>query len=95
MLGKEISPFICTEFSCENNFTFVREIQNAGIHGGSFVVEIAVDTLLKNKLNLKMTHKDHSKLFKYAHFLFKGEYYEQCDGVDMGSPISHYSQHIL
>ena len=108
-LGKELSPFICAEFSCEDTFTFVREIQNAGIHRGSFVVsydvvslftnipleetiEIAVETLFKNKPNLKITHKDLSRLFKYAtsgtHFLFNGEFYEQCDGVAMGSPIA-------
>ena len=108
-LGKELAPHICVEFSCTDTFTFVNEIQTAGINKDSFIVsydvvslftniplqetiEIAVETLLKNKPGFKISKENLKKLFTYAtsgtHFVFNGEVYEQVDGVAMGSPLA-------
>ena len=108
-LGQKLSPYICKDFSCEDTFSFVGEIQKAGIKGHNCIVsydvvslftniplqetiQIAVDTMLINEPNLTITRENLTKLFKCAtsgtHFLFKGDYYEQVDGVGMGSPLA-------
>ena len=54
-------------------------------------VNIAVDILLKSNPQIKITKEDLKKLFQFAtsksHFLFDGNYYDQVDGVAMGSPL--------
>lgn len=53
-------------------------------------IDIAVDLLFDNH-NIKMTKLQMKKLFMFAtaqtHFLYNGEYYDQIDGVAMGSPL--------
>ena len=53
-------------------------------------IDIAVDLLFDNH-NIKMTKVQMKKLFMFAtaqtHFLYNGEYYDQIDGVAMGSPL--------
>ena len=53
-------------------------------------IDIAVDLLFDNH-NIKMTKVQMRKLFMFAtaqtHFLYNGEYYDQIDGVAMGSPL--------
>ena len=53
-------------------------------------IDIAVD-LLFNNYNIKMSRIQMKKLFMFAtaqtHFLYNGEYYDQIDGVAMGSPL--------
>ena len=53
-------------------------------------IDIAVD-LLFDKCNIKMSRIQMKKLFKFAtaqtHFLYNGEYFDQIDGVAMGSPL--------
>ena len=53
-------------------------------------IDIAVD-LLFNNYNIKMSKVQMKKLFMFAtaqtHFLYNGEYYDQVDGVAMGSPL--------
>ncbi|XP_065645429.1 uncharacterized protein LOC136075913 [Hydra vulgaris] len=43
-------------------------------------------------INLKISNSDLKKLFNFAtsqtHFLFKGQIYDQIDGVAMGSPLA-------
>jgi predicted GIY-YIG superfamily endonuclease len=55
-------------------------------------VDIAVNLLLRNNPKLKISKTDLKKLFKFAtsgtQFLFNGEYYDQVDGVAMGSPLA-------
>ena len=55
-------------------------------------LDIAVELLLRNEPQLKISKKDLKKLFKFAtsgtQFLFNGEYFDQVDGVAMGSPLA-------
>ena len=52
---------------------------------------IAVELIFQNKPNLKISKNELQQLFKFAtsstHFLFKGNFYDQIDGVSMGSPL--------
>ena len=54
-------------------------------------VNLAVDLVLAKNSNIKMSKAQLRKLFHFAtsqtHFLFNGEYYDQVDGVAMGSPL--------
>ena len=54
-------------------------------------IDIAVNEILKHKPYFKIFKKELIKLFKVAtsqtHFMFDGEYYDQIDGVSMGSPL--------
>ena len=108
-LDNLLSPYVNCDFACADTFTFVNEIQNAGINNDNFIVsydvvslftniplketlEIAVDTILKNKIGLKITKEQLLKLFTFAtsgtHFSFNDKFYEQVDGVAMGSPLA-------
>ena len=53
-------------------------------------ISLAVDKILESK-QLKMSRKNLEKLFRFCtsqtHFLFNGIYYDQIDGVCMGSPL--------
>jgi len=55
-------------------------------------IEIAVDVIINNTQNLKVSKVELKKLFEYAtsksHFLFNGTFYDQIDGVSMGSPLA-------
>ena len=55
-------------------------------------IEIVCDLIFDNNPNIKITKAELKKLFNFAtsetHFLFKGEYYDQIDGVAMGSPLA-------
>ena len=57
----------------------------------SETIEIAVELIFQNKPNLKIFKNELQQLFKFAtsgtHFLFKGNFYEQIDGVSTGSPL--------
>jgi len=54
-------------------------------------IDIAVNEILKHKPYFKIFKNELTKLFKVAtsqtHFMFDGEYYDQIDGVSMGSPL--------
>ena len=55
-------------------------------------IEIAVDVIINHTQNLKISKVQLKKLFEYAtsksHFLFNGTFYDQIDGVSMGSPLA-------
>ena len=57
----------------------------------SETIEIAVELIFQNKPNLKISKNELQQLFKFAtsgtHFLFKGNFYDQIDGISMGSPL--------
>ena len=54
-------------------------------------LDLAVDLIMTNRPDLKCSKPDLKKLFLHAtsktHFLFNGKYYDQIDGVTMGSPL--------
>ena len=55
-------------------------------------INLAVDLILNSDKNIKINKKKLTKLFIYCtsqtHFLFKGKFYIQIDGVAMGSPLA-------
>ena len=54
-------------------------------------IDLAVKLIFDNNPDIKITKKDLRKLFEFAtsgkHVLFGGTYYDQIDGVAMGSPL--------
>ena len=55
-------------------------------------IDLAVTYISKGNPGLKLSQKELKRLFEFAtketHFLFKGTYYDQVDGVAMGSPLA-------
>ena len=55
------------------------------------MIDIAVNLLIEHNTGLQLTKTELKKLFEFAtsgtHFLFQGTYYDQIDGVVMGSPF--------
>ena len=55
-------------------------------------IDIAVDLIFNNNPNISITRDELKKLFLFAtsqtHFLFNGKYFNQIDGVAMGSPLA-------
>jgi len=55
-------------------------------------IELAVDYILSGNPNIKLSKDSLKELFLVAtaqtHFLFQGNYYDQKDGVAMGSPLA-------
>ena len=55
-------------------------------------IELAVDYILSGNPNIKLSKDSLKELFLVAtaqtHFLFRGKYYDQTDGVAMGSPLA-------
>ena len=55
-------------------------------------IEIAVELIFQNKTNLKISKNELKQHFKFAtsgtHFLFKGNFYDQIDGISMVSPLA-------
>ena len=54
--------------------------------------KLAVDLTKTSQPDLNISEKDLTSLFNFAtcetHFLFKGKFYDQIDGVAMGSPLA-------
>ena len=54
-------------------------------------IDIAVNLLFEHNPGLNITKAELKKLFEFAiwgtHFLFQGTFYDQIDGVAMGSPL--------
>ena len=55
-------------------------------------VYIAINLIFNHNLNLNITRKELKKLFLFAtsqtHFIFNSKFYNQIDGVAMGSPLA-------
>ena len=55
-------------------------------------IELAVDYILTGNPNIRLSKDNLKELFLIAtaqtHFLFQGNYYDQIDGVAMGSPLA-------
>ena len=55
-------------------------------------INIAIEVIFQNNPNINISQADLKKLFKIAtaqtHFLFNDQYYDQIDGVAMGSPLA-------
>ena len=55
-------------------------------------IDIAINLIFNYNANLNITKREIKKLFLFAtsqtHFLFNGKFYNQIDGVPMGSPLA-------
>ena len=55
-------------------------------------IDIAINLIFNHNLNLNITRKEFKKLFLFAssktHFIFNSKFYDQIDGVAMGSPLA-------
>ena len=55
-------------------------------------IDIAINLIFNHNPNLNITEKELKKLFLFAtsqnHFIFNGKFYNQIDGVTMGSPLA-------
>ena len=55
-------------------------------------VDIAINLIFNHNPNLNITKKELKKLFLFAtsqaHFIFNSKFYNQIDGVAMGSPLA-------
>ena len=55
-------------------------------------IDIAINRFSNHNPNLKITRKELKKLFLFAtpqtHFIFNSKFYNQIDGIAMGSPLA-------
>ena len=55
-------------------------------------IDVAINLIFNHNLNLNITSKELKKLFLFAasqtHFIFNSKFYNQIDGVAMGSPLA-------
>ena len=55
-------------------------------------IDIAINLIFNHNSNLNITKKELKKLFLFAtsqtHFIFNSKFYNQIDGVAMGSPLA-------
>ena len=55
-------------------------------------MDIAINLIFNHNRNLNITRKELKKLFLFAtsqtHFIFSSKFYNQIDGVAMGSPLA-------
>lgn len=58
-------------------------------------INLAVKYITEDNPGLKLNKNELKRLFEFAtketHFLFKGAFYDQVDGVAIGSPLSLFS----
>ena len=106
-LNSLLCPHIPSEYSCSDTFQFANQIRDLDIANSYLVsfdveslftnvpvketTEIAIDIIMENHPNFKISRPQLRKLFSFAtsqtHFLFDGEYFDQIDGLSMGSPL--------
>ena len=62
-------------------------------------IDIAINLIFNHNPNLNITKKELKKLFVFAtsqtHFIFNSKFYNQIDGVAMGSPLAHVLANIF
>ena len=103
-----LSSVIPREYSTQDSFSFVKEIQSTRCNDDYLVsydvislytsiplaetIKLAVDIIIENNINAKITKEELTTLFEFAtsktHFQFDGGIYDQIDGISMGSPVA-------
>ena len=99
LLALVIPTANCTK----DSFTFCEEIKKVRATNKFLIsydvcsiplketIDTAVDLLFEHNHDFKITKNEFKKLFDFAtsgtHFLFDGSFYDQIDGVAMGSPL--------
>ena len=80
-------------------FIFVKKVFFVSTYVNNFVhiplpetIDIAIYIIFNHNPNLNITKKELTKFFLFAtsqtHFLFNGKFYNQIDGIAMGSPLA-------
>ena len=96
-----LDPVIPKDHCTKDSFSFCKEIKNNKFLNDicnlltsiplNETIDLAIKLIFDNNPNIKITKKDLEKLFEFAtsetHILFHGNYYNQIDGVAMGSPL--------
>ena len=103
-----LSPHIPDGYCCKDSFTFVKEVNQVSVSNQFLIsydvnslftnipldetIEIAINKILENRQDLKISKRNLKKLFLFAtaqtHFMFNENFYDQIDGVAMGSPLA-------
>ena len=94
------SPLVPNDYSCKNTFSYVSQIKflvsydvislftNTPLQE---TIDIAINLIFNHNPNLNITKKELKKLILFAtsqtHFIFKGKFYNQRDGVATDSPF--------
>ena len=97
-----LSPLVPNDYSCKDSFSFVFQIKNAFL-SRKFLVSYDVTSLFTNislqetidrVINFILNHNPNlnitKKLFSTSqtYFVFNRKFYNQIDGVAMGSPLA-------
>ena len=98
-----LSPLVPIDYSCKDTFSFVSNLSKKIIVSDDVTslftniplqetIDIAINLIFNPNPNLNITRKDRKKLFLFAtsktHFIFNSKFYNQIDGVAMGSPLA-------
>ena len=55
------------------------------------IIQIALEIIFQNNPQLRVTKRELKQLFNFAgsgtHYIFNGSFYDQVDGVSVGSPL--------
>ena len=100
-----LSPLVPNDYSCKDTFSFVSQIKNANL-SSIFTniplqepIDIAKNIIFNHNPNLNITKKELKKLFLFAtsqtNFIFNSKFYNQVDGVTMGSPLASVLANIF
>ena len=98
-----LSPLVPNDYSCKDTFSFVFQIKNVNLSKkflvsydvtGLFtniplreIIDIAINLIFNPNPNLNITRKVlHHRLTSF--FIFNSKFYNQIDGVAMGSPLA-------
>ena len=97
-----LSPVVPNDYSFKDTFSFVSQIKNANLSRKFLVfsftnillektIEIAINLIFNYNPNLNITKKELKKLFLFAtsqaYFNFNSKFYNQIDGIAIGSPL--------
>ena len=98
-----LSPLVSNDYSCKDTVSFFSQIKNANLSKKllasydvtSLCTNIPLQETIDITINLIFNHnpkKELKKLFLFAashnHFVFNSKFYNQIDGVAMGSPLA-------
>ena len=61
----------------------------------SETIKLAVDLIKISQPDLNISEKDLTCLFNLTHFLFEGKFYDQIEGVAMGSPLAPFLANLF
>ena len=104
-------PFVPNDYSCKDTFSFVSQIKNANLSRKFLVsydvtslftniplqetINIAINLVFNHNANLKQLKKLFLFATSQAHFIFNSKFYNQIDGVTMGSHLASVLTNIF